>query len=121
MSETEVNRHAALQIPIASLPEDEEVAEKLYHSRIPGSNFIDRVGTPHSWDHNGELTTKSKNLQRELDRITDKAGSPVFTKGKAVELASDRQPVNEIQTRAAEVVAQLAARKAASASGGGAE
>ena len=71
-------RHDALQIPMASLPEDKEVGEKTYHSLIPGSNYIDATGAVHTFDRHGEIRTKSRNLQKALDAISDKPGSPVF-------------------------------------------
>jgi hypothetical protein len=112
--------HDALQIPMARLPEDKEVAEKTYHSLIPGSNYIDAIGAVHTFDRNGEIKTTSRNLQKALDGIADKPGSPVFAKGTGpVKAPGDDAPVNELQTRAAQVIEQIKKAEAQQSSGGG--
>ncbi len=116
MSEIEKNKDA-IAAPAATLPEDKEVAEQVYHSRYPGSNFIDRNGQVHTFKGDGSLRTTSKNLITELDKIKDKSGSPIYTTEKPVISPAEKAPVNEIMTRAAQVKAELEAAQAAKNTG----
>ena len=106
MSQVEKNKDS-IAAPAATLPDDETVAEKTYHSRYPGSNFIDKVGQIHEFRGNGDLVTTSRNLQKELDLISDKPGSPVYTKDKPFITPADEAPAEEIKSRAAEITKQL--------------
>ncbi len=82
---------------------------KTYHSRIAGSTFIDRKGDIHQFNHAGEFTTTRKDLQKEMEDIADKAGSPIYFKGHSpVVVESDVAPVTELQEKVAIATAKLA-------------
>lgn len=88
---------------------------KTYHNRFPGSTFIDSKNKVHSF-LGGELTTSDSQLIQELDAVSDKGGSPIFTK-ELILTYEDRQPVNEIQARAAATIEALKAAQKAQAGG----
>jgi hypothetical protein len=90
-----------------------EGSEKVYHSRFPGSRFIFADGSEVMFNGKGEFTTKDLAQQKELDKVSDKAGSPVYSKGTGpVMTEADSAPARDIQSRAAEVVKQLKADEA---------
>ena len=96
-----------LVTPVQPMPEGNSDEPKLYHTRYPGSNFVDRYGAIHSFNGAGDLSTASLALQFELDKIADKGGSPIFTKQTPVIERADLAPAEDIQQRAAVVVAAL--------------
>jgi hypothetical protein len=104
-------------VPVVVMPEDKEVDEKTYHVRFPGSRFIMPDGAEVNFNGAGNLSTTSLNIQRELDKVSDRGGSPIYTKAKPVIMPSDTKPATDIRARAEEVLEQL--RKAQSAATGG--
>lgn len=89
------------------------MAEKIYYNRFPGSNFICAKNIKHEFI-GGQFKTDDERLQKELDVVADIVGSPIYTKeGHPVITPEDKLPASEVQTRAAEVMAQLAAAKKA--------
>lgn len=89
--------------------DDKEVSEKVYHG-LPGSSFFWKDGTRYEFDAKGVLVTKSELLQKELDQIADKPGSPIYAKNlRPTPAPGDDEPVKQIQTRAAETMAAIRA------------
>lgn len=93
-------------------PLDQEVESKTYYSQYPGSTFYDRDGQCFAFDPKGALTTTSLNLQTELDKVADKRGCPIWTRIKVAD-PTEQQPANEIQERAAAIIADLKAQQKA--------
>lgn len=84
--------------------------KKTYHNQYPGSTFVMPDGRVFSFDAFGLLDTEDEELQKELDKIADKPGCPIFTKGSQMTPApGDDAPVKDIQNKAAQTVAALKA------------
>lgn len=96
-------------------PPDSEVEPKTYYSQYPGSTFYDRDGVCFNFDGRGQLVTTSFNLQGELDKVAGKRGCPIWTNVRVPD-PTENTPADEIQTRAAVIIADL---KAAQKSAGG--
>lgn len=84
-------------------------AVRTYHNRFHGSRYIDKKNQIHEFI-GGVFETSDPELIEELNKVTDIVGSPIFTKAPVI-TAEDRQPLSEVQSRAAQVMAQIAAAK----------
>lgn len=82
---------------------------KTYHNQYPGSTFYMPDGRVFSFNAIGILETDDADLQRELDKIADKPGCPIFTKEQMTRAPGDDLPVQDIQNKAAQTVAALKA------------
>lgn len=87
-----------------------QVSAKVYHS-FPGSSYFAPDGTRFEFDHKGELSVENAEVQKQLDAIADKPGSPVYARNpRATPAPGDDLPVKDIQARAAETMAALTAQ-----------
>ena len=85
------------------------IAPKTYHSRFPGSTYIDRSNVVHQF-LGGQLTTSDSALIAELDKIAGRGGCPIYVE-ELVLTYEDKAPAMDVQNRAAEVIAALTAQK----------
>lgn len=84
---------------------------KIYRNRVPESNFIMPDGRVITF-HGGKFTTEDEGIQKELDAVADKPGSMIYTHTPVITPA-DKIPGQEVQQRAQEVMAQIAAARQA--------
>jgi len=83
------------------------VSATVYHG-VPGSSYFAKGGTRFEFDYKGEMSVDNEEVQKDLDAIADKPGSPVFAKNsRPTPAPGDDLPVKDIQARAAQVVADL--------------
>lgn len=86
--------------------------EKEYHNRFRGSSFYMPNGEQVVFDHNGLLKTTKLAVQKELDKIANKPGSPVFTGDAPVPEPNENKPSEDVKDIAANAMAQLRAQQA---------